>query len=463
MDARDAAPDVQRAVAFFRQAGLARLLEKLRARYIQLGRVGGLVVLENSTPGERREIASLLGRPVQHEGDLKVKLAAFEAALLRSRFACTLPDLLSAFFPDRPLVTRQEQQAAHALHQERFRADLNAIATELPETSRGRRWLQQGAHGRDWLFTRSKNESGAEQARQLDLARYIASALNQLPAPGTHERLALFAQRTSGDPHMLDPDHAAGRLFLLALGDLAQDEAALPAATTPQDRAQALRLYAYARLLVDTLSSSVAVFNLASATYLSGLPDPLAEAAGIRVLLLPLRQVLAWQSAQPASNAIYIFENPQVFEEVIAGLSQDDNPGAYQAHTSNGLAPTLPTLICTSGWPSAAALILLDLLIAQSPANRLHYSGDFDLAGLQIAASLLARYPGRYHPWHFDPDSYLLAIHAEGATASAADLAALATLPDVFAPLITIMQEQGRWAYQEGITHVLLEDVKKPG
>ncbi|MBA2288407.1 MAG: TIGR02679 family protein [Ktedonobacteraceae bacterium] len=461
MDARDAAPDVQRAVVFFRQAGLSRLLEKLRTRYIQLGRVGGLVVLENSTPGERREIASLLGRPVQHEGDLKVKLAAFEAALLRSRFACTLPNLLSAFFPDKPLVTRPEQQAAHAAHQERFRTALNAIATELPEASYGRRWLQQGAHGQDWLFARSKNESDAEQERQLDLARYIASTLNQLPAPGTHERLALFAQRTSGDPHMLDPDRAAGRLFLLALGDLAQDEAVLPAENTPQDRAQALRLYAYAGLLVDTLSSSVAAFNLVGATYLAGRADPLPEAAGPRVLLLPLRQMLAWRSAQPASNAIYIFENPQVFEEVIAGLSQDDNPGAYQAASNGQIA--LPTLICTSGWPSAAALILLDLLMAQSPANRLHYSGDFDLAGLQIAASLLARYPGRCHPWRFAPDSSLLAIHAEGATASAADLAALATLPDGFAPLITRMQEQGRWAYQEGITHVLLEDVRKPG
>nr|MDQ2717769.1 TIGR02679 domain-containing protein [Chloroflexota bacterium] len=302
----NAAPDVQRAVVFFRQAGLARLLEKLRARYIQLGRVGGLVVLENTTPGERREIASLLGRPVQHEGDLKVKLVTFEAALLHSRFACTLPNLLSAFFPDRPLVTRPEQQAAHAAHQERFRATLSAIITKLPEASRGRRWLQQGAHGQDWLFARSKNESSAEQERQLDLARYIAGALNQLPVPGTHERLALFAQRTSGDPHMLDPDHAAGRLFLLALGDLAQDEAALPVENTPLDRAQALRLYAYAGLLVDTLSSSVAVFNLAGATYLAGLPDPLPEAAGPRVLLLPLRQVLAWRSAQPASNTIYI-------------------------------------------------------------------------------------------------------------------------------------------------------------
>ena len=102
---------------------------------------------------------------------------------------------------------------------------------------------------------------------------------------------------------------------------------------------------------------------------------------------------------------------------------------------------------------------MLDLLLAQSPANELHYSGDFDLAGLKIATYLLERYPGRCHPWHFDPESYVKALHNEGVTANAADLAALSNLPEVFAALVAIMQEKGKWAYQEGIAQLLLEDV----
>lgn len=281
------------------------------------------------------------------------------------------------------------------------------------------------------------------------------------------ERLALFAQRTSGDPHMLDADRAAGRLFLYALTDLSKDAAGSISASSdmddgyfgesgevPKDREQVLRLYTDVGLLVDTISSGVAVFNLAGAVYADGTPDPLVQAAGERVLLLPLRQLLEWRSGVPTEANIYVFENPQVFEEVIVGVSHRSNNVPYRS---------LPTLVCTSGWPSAAALKLLQMFVDQSPDNRLHYSGDFDLKGLQIAASLMARYAGRCYPWRFDVASYLVAMQAGGVAANAVELAGLSALPEVFAPLVATMQEKGMWAYQEGIAHVLAGDVKKEG
>ena len=51
-----------------------------------------------------------------------------------------------------------------------------------------------------------------------------------------------------------------------------------------------------------------------------------------------------------------------------------------------------------------AALTLLNLLLSATPVNRLHYSGDFDVKGLQIAAYLMERYPGRCFPWHIDAE-----------------------------------------------------------
>ena len=276
-----------------------------------------------------------------------------------------------------------------------------------------------------------------EQQRQLKLAAYVASLLDQLPRPDAPERLALFAQRTSGDPHMLDAGRTAGRLFLLALGDLAKKD--------PADREQELLLYQEAGLLVDTISTNVAAYNLAGALYLDGTPDPLLPAAGPRVLLLPLRQLQEWKSVTASSTAIYVVENPQVFEEIIAGLQAEKEP---------------PTLICTSGWPSVAALALLDLLLKASPTCTLRYSGDFDARGLQIAAYVLARYPGRCHPWRFDCDTYRALLQQGGIPAPTADLALLDTLPAIFAPLAALMQEKGMWAYQEGITHFLIDDIK---
>ena len=194
----------------------------------------------------------------------------------------------------------------------------------------------------------------------------------------------------------------------------------------------------------------MAVFNLASAVYHNGDPDQLPVVAGRRVLLLPLSQLLEWGDVLPARTDIFVFENPQVFEEVIATLGSKRN---------------VPSCVCTAGWPSRAALMLLDKLVAASPDNALYYSGDFDLKGLQIAAYLMARYPGRCHPWRFDPDSYTLALQSEpeieavAAHPQQSELDSLSTLPDSFVPLIKKMQERKAWAYQEGIARLLAGDI----
>src|SRR5581483_10909163 len=171
MDQRETQADsrVQKAVVFFTRAGLARVLARLREKYIEQGRVGGQIVLAESTVDERRALASFLGTPPVPDGPLKIRLADIDKALGQSGFACTLPDLLRAFFPDQPLVTRVEKRAVHAAHQAYFQTALQAIAASLPALSRGRLWLEQGRHGEAWLFSRFKNATGGEQERHLSI------------------------------------------------------------------------------------------------------------------------------------------------------------------------------------------------------------------------------------------------------------------------------------------------------
>jgi uncharacterized protein (TIGR02679 family) len=274
----------------------------------------------------------------------------------------------------------------------------------------------------------------------------VASAINQLPPPGMYERLALFAQRTSGDPHTLDHNRESGRLFLYALTDLARLR--FGEQQVPQDRTAEIQLYRDAGLLVDTVSSSVLAFHLARASYIDGTLDPMIEAAAGRVLVLPLRQVQEWQSCAPTREDVYIVENPQVFEELVAALIKKEQA---------------PTLLCTSGWPSAAAYALLKQLIYLHPGIRLHYSGDFDLKGLQIASALLELCPQHCQLWRFEPSAYRQALHLEGVEASTQELAGLTKLLEVFAPLTETILEEGRWAYQEGMVHLLIEDIKREG
>ena len=82
------------------------------------------------------------------------------------------------------------------------------------------------------------------------------------------------------------------------------------------------------------------------------------------------------------------------------------------------------------------------------------------MKGLQIATYLATRYPGRCHPWHFDEYSYEVALKADGIEVRASELRMLNALPEVFKPLVKRMQEKQKWAFQEGIVELLMNDLR---
>ncbi len=462
--------NLERAVAFFKESVWSRLLTALYDKYMQQGDARGQVTLRACTAEEQREIARFLRKRIPPRSDITIRLADFQTALSESGFACDLRALLAAYFPERPQITRLELRAQRAAAQRRFSDALAALAHELSDDSAGKRWLLSGAHGSAAIYSRYKNELIEVQEQLLRHLRLIVDALNHLPVPPAFERLSLFAQRVSGDPHFFDAQTATGRLFLRALMDLSRlEHLALAAESATEDEDLLsnksdrpmpefmhwrLLLYYDAGLLLDTISSTVTVCHLASAADVAGQPDRFIESAGERILVLPLRQLLAWKQLMPASKNIYLFENPQVFEEVI------DTLNSVSAIRSGKDRKPLPTLICTAGWPSVAALRLLTLLTETSPEVVLHYSGDFDLQGLRIAAHLLARYPHRCCLWCFDPPTYLAALHHQGVPLEEDERVGLQTLPAEFAGLAAAMRENGKKAYQEGILHLLLHSIQ---
>lgn len=462
--------NLERAVAFFKEQAWSRLLAALHDKYMQQGDARGQVTLRACNAEEQREIARFLCKRITPQSDVTIRLADFQTALSESGFACDLRALLAAYFPERPQITQPERREQRAIAQQRFSDALAALADGLPDDSAGKRWLLSGEHGSAAIFRRYKNEPLEAQEQLLRHLRVIVDALNHLPVPPAFERLSLFAQRISGDPHFLDAQTATGRLFLRALMDLARSEYPAMSADSgtesevllsnerdrpsPEFTHWRLLLYYDAGLLLDTISSTVAVCHLASAEDAAGQPDPFVEHAGERILILPLRQLLTWKRLLPASKDIYLFENPQVFEMIIDTLIS-----ASVSRSGNERKP-LPTLICTAGWPSVAALRLLSLLTESSPEVVLHYSGDFDLQGLRIAAYLLARYPHRCRLWRFDPPAYLAALHHQGAFLDDDERAGLQTLPAEFAGLSAAMRENGKKAFQEGILHLLLRSIQ---
>lgn len=434
--------DVQDAVIFFAGADLSSLLILLRQKYIAKSGAIGSITIESSTSKEREYIGGLLNKRFSQGEALKISLTEMDVALRKSGFHCSLADLLTAFFPEQPLITKKQIQEQKIKQQEDFREQLEATAYSFPHDAKGRLWLTQGEYGLNWLFSRYKRTIDVDTSKQeqcLKIIHIVASAVSQLPVPGSNMRIAVFAQRINADPHTFDRNREEGRLLLYALADLVMLQDGEK--HIPQDRVTIAYLYERVGLMTDTISSNIAIFKLAHAFYMNGICDPLIEAAGGRVLLLPLRQISDWKECEASEENIFVVENPQVFEELVDVLSPLEHA---------------PTLLCTSGWPSAAAYKLLDQLVKHNHRLRIHYSGDFDLKGLQIAASLLKRYPHNCLPWCFEPEVYIYMLeNSDGVEAATTELADLKKLPDIFTPLVTKIIEKRKWTYQEGIISVL--------
>ena len=72
------------------------------------------------------------------------------------------------------------------------------------------------------------------------------------------------------------------------------------------------------------------------------------------------------------------------------------------------LGQACPPLVCTEGWPSDAARLLLRRL--RLAGWRIRHHGDFDLGGTAIMRHLAAEVDAR--PWRFDVEGYERAMSA---------------------------------------------------
>lgn len=231
---------------------------------------------------------------------------------------------------------------------------------------------------------RQAGPRGGSVARtRAELERALA-VLARLPAAGTP--LPVLAQDALGDPHGLDDGTRTAGLVVRALTVIYELP---PPADVPARRA----LWERAGVTDDELSPVVLVAGL----------RPAGDAAANLVLracaqrgeaaALTLRQVRGMAVVSgPAGglpDRLWAFENPSVLALATARFG-----------------PGCPPMVCTSGWPNSAAILLLQRLA--SAGCRLRYHGDFDGEGVRIAANVMARTGAT--AWRMDSADYVRAL-----------------------------------------------------
>ncbi len=401
---------------------LARLRERLRARFARGDGVSGRLALSNATPAERRAIDALLGRVPRHGATPTFEIGDLEAALARAFVSPSLRAALEVL--DGPITSQIDARRARDARLDAARATIESANDEALRAS-----FEETVS--DGLLARLLGPA-------LDGLEAVTAALVEISsalADGDGQSRAELAARVTGDAHGLDPNgghpahHALTQRYL-------QHRSGLPA---PADAEERRALWASAGIEPDALAASVLALCLDAPE--GGGPVAAAlrahRAAGepIRMTGRSLRRAMPELRALEGVD-VFVCENPSI---VLAAARE--------------LGAASAPLVCTEGQPNLAVTTLLTALA--SAGARLRYHGDFDWPGLRIASAIMDRHGAR--PWRFGPDDYHAAPGGSALGPRPAGLSA------PWSPtLVEAMEERGVAVHEEVVVPALIADLGAP-
>jgi uncharacterized protein (TIGR02679 family) len=234
----------------------------------------------------------------------------------------------------------------------------------------------------DWADSvRRAGLVGGSVARTKKSIEEALQVLGELPAAGLP--LPVLAERTLQNSHALDDGTRCATLVLRALASIYE----MP---VPADVSQRRRLWERAGVADDELSSIVLAAGLrpsghdTASTLLRLCADTCHAAA---LTLGQVRATTTWPNDLP--DIVWVFENPSVVALALKRFGRQ-----------------CPPMVCTSGWPNSAGILLLQGFV--SAGCRLRYHGDFDGEGIRIAANVMSRTGAT--PWRMAVTDYLAAL-----------------------------------------------------
>ncbi|MGY0692114.1 TIGR02679 family protein [Virgibacillus sp. FSP13] len=421
--------NIQQATAFFKnEKAYQSLFKQFRKKYESLGRIGGTIPVRLFSRNELEIIGRFFGVSVDKlKAKKSISVVAFEQQLQNTRFqGVSLKQLLDAYFGETLISKKQLKQNT----EEKLHTLLCNLKGEYPVMSF---WLDNllsaPVEGR-WILRIAEDDP-----RQFSqLVDVLAAALDSLPT--TAERLPMFSQRITANPHAFDLHTDLGKMLLHVLAIKKNEEIGVPSSTEAVN--ELLKNYHIYR---DDLLNFVTCAGFYAETG-NGSIHPVWQAAvnSHTVQNVPLRELASLSRVYPEKgNDVWIVENSGVCSTLL-----DYEPDM--------------TIICTNGQFKLAALMLMDLLAKEGCT--LHYAGDFDPEGLGMAQRLLDRYPNSSKLWRMDVAAYQKTAPVK--ELGAERLEKLNGITDDDLSLVADeMRSLRKAGYQEALVELMVEDIRK--
>lgn len=326
-----------------------------------------------------------------------------------------------------PLGDRRAERAARTTARIALWADLEEGAATLRVfggPSGAAAWVDQ---------VTTAGVPGGDVDAHREVLGLAMACLRRLPADPPVS-LAGLAADVTGTAHGLDPGRRVTRLVLDALAVAFRLDGAGDGVEAAAGAESARSLWEQAGVVPDPLSSTVLALGLrprggdALAAYLRAAAD-----AGEPVVLT-LRQLQRWPADAPVDAPVaHLFENPSLLAE-LAGTSP------------------APPVLCSSGRPSLAVVLLVRRLVAGGTRVRQH--ADFDPSGIAITRWLADR--AGTVPWRMGCADYRAAVEAGGPTTELVGVVGDAPWDPDLAPA---MNAAGRAVHEEALRSELLAQI----
>ena len=415
------------------EPGFSKLFMLFKEKYRSLGRLSGTVSTRSFTKEELESIAGFLGQSADkliNKG--KISLLDFEKELKQTVFSSySLLQLLEEVLEE-SIKTKQEE---NELVKQRERDFFQKLRIAFPEGSWWWDWMESKPPEARWIWS-IYNQDPVDFYEKVST---VWRAYQQIPSTtDKFERLPLFAQRTTGNPHYFDYSNLPGKLLINCMSvDLQLKglrESGMP--TVTEELNELLSSYG---LMRDDLWSFVSCRGLLAEGELGIHPVWKGAAEMGTVLNVPIKELLKLKRVWPVKgNKVWIVENSSVCSTIV-----DEVLGA--------------PVICTHGQFRTASWVLLDLIVESGCV--LYYSGDLDPEGITMAQRLKDRYPDQVIFWRMDKASYEETISEENISSRLSKMKSI-TSKELIVVANALIEKQ-KAGYQEGLVHHLIEDIKR--
>ncbi|MEU9002521.1 TIGR02679 family protein [Streptomyces sp. NPDC048551] len=382
------------------------------------GEITGSIGLTNPTTAERNAVIGITGtyRPADVRR-LTIPLTTLDESI-RNVTGGSLRDLLERIGPELRFRADERTTLDQAREEILAEAEASPLHTAHP-------WYRQ------WLADLASDGTitGLINKKDTHLFSQVIRVLEQLynrSSDAPPIMLPALADATTGDTKALNPGRGALPTMVLRALALARG---IPLGSGAEARRE---LWDAFDVIVDDLASRVLVLNLPATG--QGLGQWLTDAARYGT---PFHITLHQLVTLPITvdlPMVYVCENPAVLRRA-----------------AGELGTCSPPLICAEGRPSTAFHRLARLIT--DAGGTLHYHGDFDWPGIEMANQLRTRYQAQ--PWRMSAADYLSGVRSDS------DHVQMGGKPQSTPwdpELAEVMERESRAVYEEAVTDTLLAD-----